>query len=145
MEADADVGEPAVDVGTGVVEPAACGDRQPLGEPADGGVVGEPQSGALQAGAAVHPDRCGAADEDVGGARVAQQLVERARAGELLAQRAQGGQDVEIRRHPAGLRPHRCGDRGRIGVAARGGQSGAHAIDEADRRRAHGALRWPPR
>lgn len=57
MEADADVGEPAVDVGTRVVEPAACSNRQPLGEPADGGIVGEPQSGALQTGAAVNPDR----------------------------------------------------------------------------------------
>ena len=57
VQAHPDVGEPAVDVRAGVVEPAAGGDGEPLGEPADGGVVGEADAGALQTRAAVDPDR----------------------------------------------------------------------------------------
>ena len=57
-----------------------------------------------------------AADQDVGGARVAQQLVERPGADELLAQHAQRGQHVEVGGDPAGLGAHRGGRHGGRGV-----------------------------
>ena len=91
-------------------------------------------AGALQTPTAVDPDGRRAADEDVGGAWIAQQLVERARAGELLTQGAQRGEDIEVRRHPARFGAHRGGDRGGVGVAARRREPGAHPLDQADRR-----------
>ena len=141
VQAHADVGEPPVDVRARVVEPAPRGDGEPLRQPADSRVVGEPHGGALQAPSAVDPDACRAADEDVGGAWIAQQLVERTRAGELLAQGAQCREDIEVGRHPARFGAHRGGDRGRVGVAARRREPGAHPLDQADRRGAHDALR----
>ena len=59
----------------------------------------------------------GAADEDVGGARIAQQLVERAGADELLAEDAQRGQHVEVGGDPAGLGADRGGDRAGVVLA----------------------------
>ena len=149
VQPDPGVGEPAVDVRAGVVEPAAGRDGQPLGEPADGGLVGEAQPGGLEAGSAVDPDRGRAADQDVGGARVAQQLVERAGADELLAQQPQRGQHVEVGGDPAGLGPDGGGHRGRRGVAAGRGQPGADAVDQpgssSDRRLGRGRAGAPGR
>ncbi len=142
VQPDSGLGQPAVDVRAGVVEPTAGRDGQPLGQPAHRGLVGEPQPAGFQAGAAVDPDRGRAADQHVGGARVAQQLVERPGADELLAQQPQRGQHVEVGGDPAGLGAHRGGHRGRRGVAAGRGQPGADAVDQrgvADRLGAGGA------
>ena len=130
------VGEPAVDARARVVEAAARRQREPLGQPAHRRLVGEADAGSLEPGAPVDPDRAAAADEDVRGARVAQQLVERAGPDELLAEHPQRGEHVEVRRHAAGLRADGGRHRRRRGRAARGGEPGPHPVDEhrVDRR-----------
>ena len=50
------VGQPDVDARAGVVEPAPGQRGEPLREPADGVVVGEPDVGQLEPGAAVDVD-----------------------------------------------------------------------------------------
>ena len=97
---------------------------------------GRRTAAALEPRAPVHPDGPAAADEDVGGARVAQQLVEGTGSGELLPEHPQRGEHVEVRRHPAGLGADGGRDGRRRGWAARGGEPGAHPVDEdrVDRR-----------
>ena len=105
-------GEPSVDARARVVQAPTGGKGEPLGQPPDGGLVGEPHGRGLEPRSPVHPHRSLAAHQDVRGAGVAQQLVQRARTDELLAQQPQRGQDVQVGRHAAGLGAHRRRDRG---------------------------------
>ena len=73
MQADP-VGQPGVDPGLRVVEAAAGGGGQPLGQPADREVVREADSGALEPLAAVDPDGVRRVDQDVGDALLADLL-----------------------------------------------------------------------
>ena len=130
VQAHPDVGEPAVDARARVVEAAAGRQREPLGQPPHRRLVGEAHGRSLQPRAPVHPDRAATADEDVRGARIAQQLVERTGADELLPEHPQRGEDVEVGRHPAGLRADGGRDGRRRGLAACGGEPGAHPLDE---------------
>jgi hypothetical protein len=95
MEARA-VGEPDVDMRDGVVEPAATGRSQPLGESAHGGVVGERDVRALEPRAAVEVDLVGAVDQDIGDAGQPQQRLQRAGAEHVASQRLVDGQDRGI-------------------------------------------------
>ena len=107
-------GQPGVHIGLCVVEPAAGGQREPLGEAADGVLAGEADVGAAQTGAAVQPDLAGTGDQDVGRVRVAQQRLQSAGTGELVAERAKRGQQVGVAEHAACLA---CGRRRRRGRA----------------------------
>ena len=111
--AAADAGELTVHPGLGIVEATARRCGQPLGQPADGGFVGEANITAAQAVSVVDPDVGGRGDQDVGGSVGAQQRLENARTGQLGFQDAKGAQDLGVTQHPAGLRPDSGSDDGR--------------------------------
>ena len=77
---------PDVGVRRGVVEAATGRRGEPLGQAADGGVVGEGDGGALEPLAAVEVDLIGTVDQDVGDAGQAQQRLQRAGADDVAAQ-----------------------------------------------------------
>ena len=102
MQAGA-VGQPGVHPWCGVIQPAARRGRQPDREPADRGVVGEPDRTALQAGTPVHPHRVRPVDQDVTHPGHPQEGFQGAGAGELVDGVPHGEQDVVVTQQPAGL------------------------------------------
>ena len=93
------VGQPEVDVRRGVVEPAPAERGQPLGEPADGLLVGEPDAGQLEPGAAVEVDVVRPVDQHVGDVRG------RAAAARAGRRRRRRGAASRRRRAPRRRRP----------------------------------------
>ena len=87
---------------------------QPLGEPAYGLVVGEPDGGRLEAVAAVDVDLVGSVDEHVGDAGLPEQRLERPGAEHVATQRLVDGEHRGVAdratRLPASASATRCGD-----------------------------------
>src|SRR6266511_4832220 len=126
-------GEPGVDPGSGLVDPQAEGGDDPLDQGGHGGGGGEPDRGALDRAVALDPDVGGAVDEHVGDGGVGQQRAERAEAGELVADRPDGGREARRREQDA-LVAEGVGDRGPepagAGAQAGGGQAVLDPFDQ---------------
>ncbi len=101
----------AVDPGLRLVQPASGRQRQPLCQPADSVLVGEPDRCAAQAVAIVDPHRVGRGDQNIGGPVRPQQRVQNAGPGEFGLQYPQAAEHLGVAKQPTGLRPDRRGDR----------------------------------
>ena len=123
------VGQPDVDERAGVVEPPPAERREPLGEPAYGGLVGEPDLGRPQPLTGVDVDAVGAVDHDVGHARQPQQRFERAGAEDVAAQLLVDRQHGRVADGPPG-RAQRLGDPVRGELAGPVGQPLADLLDD---------------